>query len=37
MESRKMALMNLISGQDRDLEVQNKLVDTVRKEEGGMN
>ena len=32
-----MALMNLISGQDRDLEVQNKLVDTVRKEEGGMN
>ena len=29
--------MNLISGQNKDLEVQNKLVDTVRKEEGGMN
>ena len=32
-----MLLMNLVSGQNKDLEVQNKLVDTVRKEEGGMN
>ena len=37
MESRKMVLMNLIEGRNRDPEVENKLVDTVREEEGGMN
>jgi len=32
-----MVLMNLIAGRNRDVEVENKLVDTVREEEGGMN
>ena len=32
-----MVLMNLISGRNRDVEVENKLVDTVGEEEGGMN
>ena len=32
-----MVLRNLISGRNRDVEVENKLVDTVGEEEGGMN
>ena len=29
--------MNLIAGRNNDAEVENKLVDTVGEEEGGMN
>ena len=32
-----MVLMNLIAGRNNDAEVENKLVDTVGEEEGGMN
>ena len=36
MESRKMALMNLyFQGRNRNTDVENGLVDTVRKGEGG--
>ena len=32
-----MVLRNLIAGKNKDAEVENKLVDTVGEEEGGMN
>ena len=32
-----MVLMNLIAGRNKDADVENKLVDTVGEEEGGMN
>ena len=32
-----MVLRNLIAGRNKDAEVENKLVDTVGEEEGGMN
>ena len=32
-----MVLMNLIAGRNNDAEVENKLVNTVGEEEGGMN
>ena len=37
MESRKMILMNLFAGQERDADIKNRLVDTVRGGEGGTN
>ena len=32
-----MVLRNLIAGRNKDAEVENKLMDTVGEEEGGMN
>ena len=37
MESRKMVPMNLFAGRNRDTDIKNRLVDTVREAEGGMN
>ena len=37
MKSRKMLLMNLFAGRNRDLQANNGFVDTVGEEEGGMN
>ena len=37
MESRKMELMNLSEGGNKDTDTENKLVDTAREGEGGMN
>ena len=35
MESRKMILMNLFAGQPGDADIENRLMDTVGKGEGG--
>ena len=32
MESRKMVLVNLFAGSNRDADIENRLVDTVGKE-----
>ena len=37
MESRKIVLMNIFMGQNRDTDIKSRLVDTEREEEGGMN
>ena len=37
MESRKIILMKLFAGQNRDPDIENRLVDTVRGGEGGTN
>ena len=37
MESRKIVLMNLFVGQNRDADVENRLVDPESEEEGGTN
>ena len=38
MESRKMVLMNLFTGQEqRDIDIKNKLVSTVGDGKGGKN
>ena len=37
MESRKRVLMNLFTGQDRDPDIENRLVDTAREGESGTN
>ena len=35
MESRKMVLMNLFSGRNRDADIENRLVDTAGEGDGG--
>ena len=35
--SRKRVLMNLFTGQDRDPDIENRLVDTAREGESGTN
>ena len=37
MESRKMVLMNLFSGRNRDADIENRLVDTAGEGEDGAN
>ena len=37
MKSRKLVLMNLFAGRNRDLQAKNGFVDTVGEEVGGMN
>ena len=37
MESRKMVLMNLFAGRNRDFQAKNGFVDTAGEEEGGIN
>ena len=37
MKSRKMVLMNVFAGRNRDLQAENGCVNTVGEEEGGMN
>ena len=37
MKSRKVVQMNLLAGQHRDTDINNRLVDTVGEEEGGTN
>ena len=34
MESRRMVLMNLLQGRDRDTDTENRLVDTMREGNG---
>ena len=34
MESRRMVLMNLLQGRDRDTDAENRLVDTMREGKG---
>ena len=37
MESRKMVLMSILQGSNGDADIENRLVDTIGEEEGGMN
>ena len=37
MEFRKMVLMNLIAGRNRDTDTENGLVDTAEAGDGGTN
>ena len=37
MESRKVILMNLYQGSNRDADIEKRLVDTVGEGEGGTN
>ena len=37
MESRKMVLMNLFAGISGDADIKNRVVDTVREKDGGIN
>ena len=37
MESRKMKLMNLSEGGNKDTDIENKLLDTAREGEGERN
>ena len=37
MESRKVVLINLLVGSSGDADIENRLLDTVREGEGGMN
>ena len=37
IESRKMVLWAYLQGSNRDADIENRLTDTVREGEGGMN